>query len=192
MNIFFGNGIQWQYDEHGRKVLFVRIFNDVQQAESRNGQLRRQNWSLKEENMPSSFQVGSILRPSRSSDLWDKMPAPLTRTRLPTATISLTLRPIQCYTHANKATVTNFQEIDLRFLSRPETLKSMSKQWQLRKQKTHWLKSVSERKRDRWFFVDLIFMHSLGVHRTVFDHVYRSAYFLLLRFLLTDFICYWH
>ena len=34
--------------------------NDVQQAEARNGQLRRQNLSLKEEKMPSNFQVGVL------------------------------------------------------------------------------------------------------------------------------------
>ena len=49
MNIFFGNRIQ-----RGRSAFFVRVFNDVQQAESRNGQLRPRNWRLKEEEMPSS------------------------------------------------------------------------------------------------------------------------------------------
>ena len=55
--IFCGNRIQRQYDKHGRKVLFVQIFSNVQLAESWNGQLQRRNRSLKEENMPSSFQV---------------------------------------------------------------------------------------------------------------------------------------
>ena len=49
LNIFFGNRIQ-----RARCALFVRIFNDVQQAESRNRQLRPWNWRLKEEKVPSS------------------------------------------------------------------------------------------------------------------------------------------
>ena len=49
VNIFFGNRIQ--------RLYVKRILNDVQQAELRNGQLRRRNWSLKEEKMPSSFLV---------------------------------------------------------------------------------------------------------------------------------------
>ena len=60
VNLFFGNHIQ--------RLYIKRILNDVQQAESRNGQLRRRNWSLKEE----KFSSHSILRPSRSSDLRDK------------------------------------------------------------------------------------------------------------------------
>ena len=46
---FFVNRIQ--------RLYVKQILNDVQQAESRNGQLRRRNWSLKEEKMPSSFLV---------------------------------------------------------------------------------------------------------------------------------------
>ena len=77
----------------------MRIVNDVQQAESRNGQLRPRNWRLKEEKVSSSLEYEfyiakravrtaelaferrkgaiksgvRILRPSRSSDLRDKL-----------------------------------------------------------------------------------------------------------------------
>ena len=59
--------------------------------------------------------------------------------------------------------------------------KTRFKQSQLKKQKTYWLKSASEKRRDRqtrWLLVDSIFMHSLGVQTTVFDHVMYIHVFL--------------
>ena len=67
----------------------MRIFNDVQQAESRNGQLRPRNWRLKEEKVPSSREhqfYGLPVTPIlvTSSELKDKSRSTLTVPRVKT------------------------------------------------------------------------------------------------------------